>query len=178
MGGVRAEGCTQRGGSTDSGGPRALAGRTPAAHTLIDAQLTSTDGDSHLLSLGEFAALYLSVWSAAVWGEEVIGAGWAPDASKPEQQEPLRWDRELPVLVKGKPETGAIVLTGVQFPKTIAGHLYESLDKAPEAEGRPTSARTSSTNISGACAGPSRSTRSSARTCPRCNVRWPTWRRT
>jgi hypothetical protein len=100
--------------------------------TLIDAELTSTDGDSHLLSLGDFAALYLSVWSPAVWGEEVIGAGWAPDASKPEQQEPLRWDRVLPALVKGKPETGAIVQTAAQFPELIAGHLYQILDEAPK----------------------------------------------
>ncbi len=100
--------------------------------TQVDAQLTSTDGDSHLLSLGDFAACYLSVWSPAVWGEEVIGARWAPDASKPQQSQPLRWDQELPALVKGKPETGAIVLTDVEFPETIAGHFYEEPAEPPE----------------------------------------------
>ncbi|MGH8237853.1 MAG: hypothetical protein ACREXP_12625, partial [Steroidobacteraceae bacterium] len=35
--------------------------------TIVDAQMTSTDGKSHLLALGEFAAMYLSVWSNAVW---------------------------------------------------------------------------------------------------------------
>ncbi|MEY2891528.1 MAG: hypothetical protein RJA98_1436, partial [Pseudomonadota bacterium] len=43
----------------------------PAAHRLDltrkEAQLTSTDGHSHLLSLGEFAAMYVSVWSNACW---------------------------------------------------------------------------------------------------------------
>jgi hypothetical protein len=35
--------------------------------SMVDAQMTSTDGDSHLLALGEFAAMYLSVWSDACW---------------------------------------------------------------------------------------------------------------
>ncbi len=100
--------------------------------TLVDAQLTSTDGDSHLLSLGDFAGLYLSVWSPAIWGETVIGAGWAPDSSKPQQQEPLRWDQELPLLEKGKPLTGAIVMTGEQFPDTVAGHLYDTPVEPPK----------------------------------------------
>ncbi len=99
--------------------------------TLVDAQFTSVDGDSHLLSLGDFAACYLSVWSPAVWGEEVIGARWAPDSSKPQQTEPLRWDQVLPPLVKGKPGSGAIVLTPAEFPTTIAGHFYEAPREPP-----------------------------------------------
>ncbi len=35
--------------------------------TLQDALLTSKDGSSHLLSLGEFCAMYLLVWSNASW---------------------------------------------------------------------------------------------------------------
>jgi hypothetical protein len=35
--------------------------------SIVDAQMTSTDGQSHLFSFGEFAAMYLSVWSNACW---------------------------------------------------------------------------------------------------------------
>jgi hypothetical protein len=35
--------------------------------SIVDAQMTSTDGSSHLFAFGEFAAMYLSVWSNAVW---------------------------------------------------------------------------------------------------------------
>ena len=35
--------------------------------SVVDAQMTSTDGTSHLFAFGEFAAMYLSVWSNAVW---------------------------------------------------------------------------------------------------------------
>lgn len=35
--------------------------------SIVDAQMTSTDGASHLFSFGDFAAMYLSVWSNAVW---------------------------------------------------------------------------------------------------------------
>ena len=35
--------------------------------SIVDAQMTSTDGTSHLLAFGEFAAMYLAVWSNAVW---------------------------------------------------------------------------------------------------------------
>jgi hypothetical protein len=33
----------------------------------VDAQMTSSDGKSHLFGLGEFAAMYLTVWSNACW---------------------------------------------------------------------------------------------------------------
>ena len=71
--------------------------------TIFDAQLTSEDGDSHVLSIGEFAALYLTVWSPAIWGSDVTGAKFAPDASKPNQNQTFRWDGALPPLVKGSP---------------------------------------------------------------------------
>jgi hypothetical protein len=35
--------------------------------SMVDAQMTSIDGESHLFALGEFAAMYLSVWSDACW---------------------------------------------------------------------------------------------------------------
>ena len=38
-----------------------------SSSTKRAAQFTSTDGSSHLISLGEFAALYLLVWSNACW---------------------------------------------------------------------------------------------------------------
>ena len=84
--------------------------------TIFDAQLTSEDGDSHVLSIGEFAALYLSVWSSAIWGSDVTGAKFAPDASKPNQNQTFRWDGALPPLVKGSPASGAIVMPPVSLP--------------------------------------------------------------
>src|SRR5262249_44849724 len=77
--------------------------------TRRDAQLTSEDGESHVLSLGEFAALYLSVWSNAVWGTEVTGARYAADPAKPGDNRTFTWDEELP-------ETGIIVMPEVEFP--------------------------------------------------------------
>ena len=51
--------------------------------TLRDAQFTSEDGESHMISLGEFAALYLSVWSNSLWGAEVTGAASPPTPARP-----------------------------------------------------------------------------------------------
>ena len=85
--------------------------------TIRDAQLTSGDGDSHVISLGEFAALYLTVWSNALWGEEVTGARFAPDPAKPEVNRPFKWTEDLPA-------TGRIVMPEVEFPRRIAGHFY------------------------------------------------------
>jgi hypothetical protein len=100
--------------------------------TLHDAQLTSSDGDSHLLSLGEFAALYLSVWSPAIWGTDVVGAKFAPDATAPMQAQPFRWDQELPPFVDGSADEGAIVMPPIHFPKRVAGHLYVVPREKPE----------------------------------------------
>ena len=48
--------------------------RFPAGGRLdisqFDAQMSSVDGDSHLLGFGEFAAMHLSVWSNTLWGAE------------------------------------------------------------------------------------------------------------
>lgn len=35
--------------------------------SVVDAQMTSTDGKSHLFSFGEFAAMYCMVWCNALW---------------------------------------------------------------------------------------------------------------
>jgi hypothetical protein len=109
--------------------------------TIFDAQLTSEDGDSHVLSIGEFAALYLTVWSPAIWGPEVTGARFAPDASKPNQNRAFRWDEELPPLLESKteegaikPESGAIVMPPIIFPERIPGHLYIVPFEEPEAK--------------------------------------------
>ena len=93
--------------------------------TRRDAQLTSEDGESHVISLGEFAALYLSVWSNAVWVTEVTGARYAADPSKPGDNRTFTWDEELP-------ETGIIVMPDVVFPDRIAGHLYVAPEEPPE----------------------------------------------
>lgn len=46
--------------------------------TTVESQMTTTDGTGHLFSLGEFAAMYLSVWSNACWPIMV-----QPDPAKP-----------------------------------------------------------------------------------------------
>jgi hypothetical protein len=70
-------------GSEDDPGSRWIAGGpTPLPADLVafpagrrqglvvfQAQMTTVDGESHLLSFGEFAALYITVWSNACWPE-------------------------------------------------------------------------------------------------------------
>jgi hypothetical protein len=98
--------------------------------TRIDAQLTSEDGDSHVISVGEFAALYLSVWSNAVWGTEIPGVKYAKDPAHPEDQLPLRWDQEL-----SPNDQGTIVMPPPEpFPDRVAGHLYVPLTKKEKKE--------------------------------------------
>ena len=47
------------------------------------AQFTSSDGSSHLISLGEFAAMYLLVWSNACWTDAIPGATFVADDRRP-----------------------------------------------------------------------------------------------
>lgn len=83
--------------------------------TQVSAQLTSIDGANHLISLGEFAAAYVLVWSPAAWGVEVPGARLVTPADPTGSA--LRWldtptgdqDVELP------PEV---------FPERVPQHLY------------------------------------------------------
>ena len=73
----------------------------PAGHRLEltkrAAQFTSSDGSSHLISLGEFAAMYLMVWSNAPWSDDIPGATFIADASEPSpgQPQPLRWSSTI-----------------------------------------------------------------------------------
>ena len=86
--------------------------------TRRDAQLTSEDGTSHVISLGEFAALYLTIWSNAVWGAQVTDAKFAPDEAHPEQNGPFGWQETLPAH-------GALVMPDIAYPDVIAGTFYE-----------------------------------------------------
>ena len=66
------------------------------------AQMTTTDGESHLYSFGEFAALYLTVWSNACWPlptewpkAKDVYAPAGPQGKvtpAPEYEFPLKWD--------------------------------------------------------------------------------------
>jgi len=62
--------------------------------TQRSAQFTSTDGSSHLISIGEFAAMYLSVWSNAVWPREIPLARLQPDPGNPFTL-PLTWTSKV-----------------------------------------------------------------------------------
>ena len=85
--------------------------------TLRAAQMTSNDGSSHLIAFGEFAAMYLSMWSNAVWEATVPGASVLRDPSRANDVTPLAWDDVLP-------ETAEIELPGLEFPDRIPKHLH------------------------------------------------------
>ena len=54
--------------------------------------MTSSDGHSHLLSFGEFCAMYLSVWSNACWPDSFEEVGeLVPETA----QEDLSWFKAL-----------------------------------------------------------------------------------
>src|SRR6266536_157062 len=95
--------------------------------TRRDAQFTSDGGASHVISLGEFAALYLTVWSNAVWGTEVTGATYAANADSPGDHRAIAWDEELP-------HGGLIVMPDVGYPGRVAGHLYVAPEDESHAE--------------------------------------------
>jgi hypothetical protein len=101
--------------------------------TQIDAQLTSTDGGSHILSLGEFAALYLSVWSPALWGDTIplteLETQPAPehpgDPTPAPVRAPISWDQDL--------EEGAkVILPAIPTPKEVPANLYPVPLKPPD----------------------------------------------
>jgi hypothetical protein len=102
--------------------------------TLIDAQFTSSDGTSHVLSLGEFAALYLSAWSPAIWGKEVALATFAVDGDAPLQSAPFNWDKELRPYNTGAANEGAVVMPPIPTPPEVAAHLYVAPRTTPEPE--------------------------------------------
>jgi hypothetical protein len=85
------------------------------SQVLRVAQMTTTDGESHLYSFGEFAALYLMVWSNACWP---VPTDWpkakdvyAPPGPSgavtpaPEYEFPLKWDALKAEDVGAKPDT-------------------------------------------------------------------------
>ena len=106
--------------------------------TLIDAQFTSGDGHSHVLSLGEFAALYLSAWSPAIWGKNVASATFAKNSKDLATTEEFSWAKELPPYTSGEPGEGAIVMPAIETPQEVAGHLYAAPVKPPEPKKKPT----------------------------------------
>jgi hypothetical protein len=85
--------------------------------TLRAAQMTSNDGDSHLISFGEFAAMYLSVWSNAVWDPTVPLALVRDDPGRSSPARALAWEDVLPA-------TAEIELPDPEFPDRIPKHLY------------------------------------------------------
>jgi hypothetical protein len=85
--------------------------------TLRAAQMTSNDGDSHLISFGEFAAMYLSMWSNAVWNTTIPLASVRLDPDRSDAARPLAWDDVLP-------DTAEIELPDAEFPDRIPKHLY------------------------------------------------------
>ncbi|WP_380876360.1 hypothetical protein ACFB49_08330 [Sphingomonas sp. DBB INV C78] len=93
--------------------------------TQRSAQFTSIDGDNHLISFGEFAALYLMVWSPACWGEEVAGATVQMGDDKTTAK-PLRWLDELT-------DAQRIIYTDFTYPTRIPEHLsLPPVPKKPE----------------------------------------------
>jgi hypothetical protein len=61
---------------------------------LNEGGMTSSDGDSHLFSFGEFCAMYLFVWSNVAWGDQL------DTLPKPEELPPADFDIKItsPVL--------------------------------------------------------------------------------
>jgi hypothetical protein len=92
----------------------------PEDHRLVlsqkAAQLTSTDGDSHLISVGEFAAAYLTAWSNAPWGAEIPGVQIFPKPDQPTMSHALTWAEEV------RPEA-RIETPTLEFPSELPEHL-------------------------------------------------------
>ncbi|SFS14098.1 hypothetical protein SAMN04487846_2847 [Microbacterium sp. cf046] len=90
------------------------------------AQLTTTDGVNHLLSVGEFAATYLLSWSPACWGDEIPDATLQDGETADKHQ--LLWTDEV------RPGS-VITLPPLAAPAEIAGDLFvEETDEKPETE--------------------------------------------
>ncbi len=85
------------------------------------AKFTSSDGSSHLISLGEFAAMYLLVWSNACWTDAIPGATFVADIDNPGQAQPLHWSS--PVTKKSRIDFPALT-----FPERVPRHLFPEPD--------------------------------------------------
>lgn len=88
------------------------------------AQFTTSDGNSHLISIGEFAAAYLTVWSDACWGEEIPKTHVLVDPDEESSRRALRWDDALAPASR-------IELPPREFPERRPRHLF------PEKDGKP-----------------------------------------
>ena len=95
--------------------------------TLRAAQFTSSDGDSHLISFGDFAAMYLTVWSPDTWGTQVPGVRVKLDPAHNDDSRELSWNDELTA-------DSEIVLPAVEFPESIPKHLYRDPTELTERE--------------------------------------------
>jgi hypothetical protein len=80
------------------------------------AQMTSSDGDSHLISFGEFAAMYVTVWSIACWGEGPPGARVGSD--------PLLWGAKVT-------KTQTISVPELEFAEFWPKHLFREPSEKP-----------------------------------------------
>jgi hypothetical protein len=84
--------------------------------STVEAQMTSVDGNSHLFALGEFAAMYLSVWSNAVWpGPRENPAGW-----------PVELDTSELLIAKWPPSLPTFIDAELRFPEPRGGDDEES----------------------------------------------------
>ncbi|MFP5415291.1 MAG: hypothetical protein ACLGHZ_00165 [Actinomycetes bacterium] len=85
--------------------------------TTRSAQFTSIDGSNHLISLGEFAACYLMVWSPACWGDEIPGAILRPAVGATTGGSPLHW-------LDQPTDSQDIAFPQPPFPGRIPKHLF------------------------------------------------------
>lgn len=74
--------------------------------TTVEAQMTTVDGFSHLFAFGEFAAMYLSVWSPVPWSVALALPAGDPVLPKPEWPPGLPYYIDAPLGVKTDPRAG------------------------------------------------------------------------
>jgi hypothetical protein len=108
--------------------------------SVVEAQMTSTDGASHLLAFGEFAAMYLSVWSNAVWTphRDPLEPEFLDLPTHQEVLERPKWPDSISTWV-GTPLN--MEETRTDQPFRDEGYLgYEKKDKYKDDKGKPITA--------------------------------------
>lgn len=108
--------------------------------SVVEAQMTSTDGTSHLLAFGEFAAMYLSVWSNAVWTphRDPLEPEFLDLPTPQEVLERPKWPDSISTWV-GTPLN--MEETRTDQPFTDEGYLgYKKKDKYKDDKGKPITA--------------------------------------
>ena len=85
--------------------------------TKRSAQFTSSDGSSHLISVGEFAAMYVLVWSNACWTDAIPGATFAAVDGDANDAQPLLWSS--PITTEHR-----IEFPPLTFPDHVPQHLF------------------------------------------------------